>query len=105
MNTAEKNNEKSIIGIDEYLGERLINHIDETFEYVIGKELRLESLHPKPKIEADVTSTENPKSLASDGGNRSHRIKGSRTKPRMVRKRRIEKISSALATTRIATIS
>mgnify|MGYP003361757193 CR=1 FL=1 len=34
IDTVENQNEKFITGLDEYLGERLINHIDETFESI-----------------------------------------------------------------------
>ena len=43
-----------------------INHIDETFESIMGKALRSESLYPKPKTEA--ASAEEPKPQASGGG-------------------------------------
>ena len=66
IDTPEKKNEKFITGLDGYLGERLINHIDETFESIVGKALRSESLYPKSKTEA--ASAEGPKPQASGGG-------------------------------------
>ena len=48
------------------MGERLINHIDETFESIVGKALRSESLYPKSKTE--VASAEVLKPQAGDGG-------------------------------------
>ena len=39
IDTPEKKNEKFITGLDGYLGERLINHIDDTFESIVGKAL------------------------------------------------------------------
>ena len=68
IDTTEKKNEKFITGLDQYLGERLINHIDETFESIVGKALRSESLYPKPKTEVVVASAEGPKPQASCGG-------------------------------------
>ena len=68
IDTAEKKNEKFITGLDGYLGERLINHIDETFESIVGKALRSESLYPKLRTGIAVTSTEEPKPQASGGG-------------------------------------
>ena len=59
IDTPEKKNEKFITGLDGYLGERLINHIDETFESIVGKALRSESLYFKSK--AEVASAEEPK--------------------------------------------
>ena len=68
MTFPQKKNEKFIIGLDQYLGERLINHIVETFESIVGKALRSESLYPKPKAEITVASAEGPKPQASGGG-------------------------------------
>ena len=48
------------------MGERLINHIDEMFESIVGKALRSESQYLKSKTE--VASTEEPKPQASSGG-------------------------------------
>ena len=82
IDTIEKKNEKFITGLDQYLGERLINHIDETFELIVGKALRSKSLYPKPKIEVVVTSTERPKPQASGGGknNSQNKRKQNQTK-------------------------
>merc|ERR1711890_122866 len=66
IDTPEKKNEKFITGLDGYLGERLINHIDETFESIVGKAFRSESLYPKSKTE--VAFAEEPKPQASGGG-------------------------------------
>ena len=66
IDTPEKKNEKFITGLDGYLRERLINHIDETFESIVGKALRSESLYPKSKTEA--ASAEGPKPQAGGGG-------------------------------------
>ena len=68
IDTAEKKNEKFITGLDGYLGERLINHIDETFDSIVGKALRSESLYPKPRIEVAIASAEELKPQASGGG-------------------------------------
>ena len=64
IDTPEKKNEKFITGLDQYLGERLINRIDETFESIVGKALRSESLYPKPKAEVVVASAEGAKAIS-----------------------------------------
>ena len=80
IDTAEKKNKKFITGLDGYLGERLINHIDETFESIVGKALRSESLYPKSKTE--VASAEGLKPQAGGGGknNTQNKRKQNQTK-------------------------
>ena len=73
IDTAEKKNEKFITGLDQYLGERIINHIDDTFESILGKALRSESFYPKSKTE--VASAEEPKPQVSGGGKSSSQNK------------------------------
>ena len=75
IDTPEKKNEKFITGLDGYLGERLINHIDETFESIVGKALRSESLYPKSKVDVAIASVEESKPQASGGGKKESRNK------------------------------
>lgn len=73
IDSVEKKNEKFITGLDGYLGERLIHHIDETFESIVGKALRSEGLYPKSKTDVAIASTEEPKPHAGgEGKNNSH---------------------------------
>ena len=75
IDTVEKKNKKFIIGLDGYLGERLINHIDETFESIVGKALRSESLFPKSKNEVATASAEKPKPQAGGEGKKNSQNK------------------------------
>ena len=81
------------------MGERLINHIDETFESIVGKALRSECLYTKSKIE--VAFVEEPKSQANGGGKNGSKNKRSRTRIRTARKR-IRNMLSASAVVRRA---
>ena len=70
IDTPYQKNEKFVLGLDAHIGKPLVDHLDDSFEKIVEKAIRHESLFPK---EANVVTATKEVQKPQQGGNNKKR--------------------------------